>query len=168
MGEAGEMKISIVATVSSVALLLALAGSACGSAATTGTASSAGRLLTYREEGGIGGPRPSLAVSTQGRATLRLGSCRVGYALGDPLWGKLRGALQRADLGSIVGDYPPPSGAADMITYVVRSDDGEVKIAPDPHYEAVLEQIEPLLGVLGKVVTKGRTRLPADCSGRSA
>ena len=149
------------------AIASALTGVACG-ATTTGSTAPAERLLTYREEGGIGGARPALSVSVRGRATLRLGSCTAGYALGEPLWRKLRSTLRRADLGSIAGDYPPPNGTADMITYVIRSGGHEVRIAPDPSYEAVLDQIEPLLGVLGKVVAQGEGKLPAGCRGGGA
>jgi hypothetical protein len=161
------LKTGSIVAVALVVLVASLSGIACG-ATTTSTGGSTGRLLTYREEGGIGGPRPALAVSTQGRATLRLGSCNVGYALGEPLWRRLRVALRRADLDSIAGDYPAPSGTADMITYVVRSAGHEVSIAPDPRYAAVLEQIEPLLGVLGNVVAKGRSKMLAGCAGGGA
>jgi hypothetical protein len=161
------LKIGSIVAVSLVVLVASLSGIACGATATR-TGESAGLLLTYREEGGIGGPRPALTVSKQGRATLRLGSCNVGYALGEPLTRRLRVALRRADLGSIAGDYPPPSGTADMITYVVRSAGHQVSIAPDPRYEAVLEQIEPLLGVIGNVIAKGRSKMPPGCAGGGA
>ena len=55
-----------------------------------------------------------------------------------------------------------------MITYVIRSRGHEVRIAPDPSYEAVLDQIEPLLGVLEKVVARGEEqaarRLPREAA----
>jgi hypothetical protein len=143
--------------------------SACGAAATTEQSSSqSGQLLSYREEGGIGGPRPSLAVSKRARATLRLGGCRTSFTLGARLWRRLRAALKSADLGSIAGSYPPPSGSADTITYVIRSGGHEVRISPAPEYEEVLAQLEPLLEVIGKVVAVGKRRLPSSCSSNRA
>ena len=156
-----------IAIVALAALLPSLAGTACGAAASD-TGPRPGRLVTYREEGGIGGARPSLIVSMTRKATLSLGSCDATYTVGEPLWRNLRGALRRADLGSIAGVYPPPTGAADFITYVVGSRGHEVRISPDPRYDAVLDQIEPLLGALEKVVARGQTKLPADCPGSTA
>jgi len=152
-----------------IAVLAALAptfgASACGAAETTTEPSSqSGRLLSYHEEGGIGGPRPSLAVSKQARATLRLGGCRTSFGLGTRLWRRLRAALKGADLGSVAGDYPPPNGSADMITYVIRSGGHEVSISAAPEYEEVLAQLEPLLEVIGEVVVVGERRLPPGCS----
>jgi hypothetical protein len=143
--------------------------SACGAAgATEQPSSSLGRLLSYREEGGIGGPRPSLAISKRARTTLRLGGCRASFILGTRLWRRLRTALKGADLESIAGDYPPPSGSADAITYVIRSGGHEVRISPAPEYEEVLAQLEPLLEVIGKVVAAGKRRLPSGCSSSRA
>lgn len=162
-----KAKSGSIAIVALAALVPAFAGAACG-ATRIDTQAQVSRLVTYREEGGIGGPRPSLAVSTGGKAELRVGGCHAEYTVGEALWRKLRGALQRADLGSIAGDYPPPGGAADMIIYLVRSEGHEVRIAPDPRYETVLVQIEPLLGALQKVVAQGRSKLPAGCLGGGA
>jgi hypothetical protein len=156
---------SSIAIAALAALVPSLCVSACGASETTAQPSSqAGRLLSYREEGGIGGPRPSLVVSKQARATLRLGSCSTSFGLGTRLWRRLRATLKGASLGSIAGDYPPPKGSADMITYVVRAGGHEVSIAPDPRYEQVLAQIEPLLAVLGQTVAKGKRKLPAGCA----
>jgi hypothetical protein len=150
-----------------VALALSAAASACGASgrSTVGSADP-GPLLTYREEGGIGGPRPALAVSTGADAALRLGHCRATFKLGRPRWRHLRSALRRADLGSIAGSYPPAGGSADAITYVVRSGGQEVRVAPAPlpRNEAVLAQLEPLLEVIGRTVASGERRLPSDCA----
>lgn len=157
---------SSVAIVVLAVLALTFGASACGAAGATTeqTSSHSGRLLSYREEGGIGGPRPSLTVSKQARATLRLGGCSTSFDLHTRLWRRLRTALKTADLGSIAGDYPPPSGSADMITYVIRSGGHEVSISPAPEYEEVMAQLEPLLEVIGKVVAAGKRRLPSGCS----
>ena len=70
------MKSSSLAIAVLAALVPTFGASACGAAETTTEPSSqSGRLLSYREEGGIGGPRPSLAVSKQ--------------APGDPVAGRL-------------------------------------------------------------------------------
>lgn len=152
--------------VAVVALVPVLGSSACGAAGESAGSSYPGRLISYREEGGIGGPRPSLTVSKQKRATLRLGSCGTRFKLQPPLWQRLRVALEKANLVSIAGDYSPPEGSADVITYVVRSDGYEVSIAsaPLPQYEAVLAQLDPLLEILGRTVATGKRRLPAVCA----
>jgi hypothetical protein len=160
MMSAGGLTVAVV-----VALVPSLGTSACGAAGEPSESSShPGPLLSYREEGGIGGPRPSLAVSKQALATLRLGDCSASFGLGSRLWRRLGAALRSVDLPSIAGNYPPPDGSADMITYVVRSGGNEVRIAPDPRYEKVLAQIEPLLAVLGQTVARGNRKLPASCA----
>lgn len=152
--------------VAVVALVPTLGSSACGAASESAESPHPGRLVSYREEGGIGGPRPSLTVSKQKQATLRLGSCGTRFRLRSPLWRRLRVALENANLASIAGDYPPPEGSADVITYVVRSDGHEVSIAsaPLPGYEAVLAQLEPLLEILGRTVAIGKRRLHPGCA----
>jgi hypothetical protein len=158
--KAGSAAIAVLA-----ALAPSLGASACGTASEpAGSSSKASPLLSYREEGGIGGPKPSLLVSKRARAMLQMGGCSIGFGLQRRLWGRLRAALKRADLPSIDGDYPPPSGTADVITYVVSSAGNEVRIALDPQYEKVLAQIEPLLTTLGQVVARGERRLPASCA----
>jgi hypothetical protein len=161
MMKAGSLTVAVV-----VAAVPCLGNSACGVAGGQAESSShPGLLLSYREEGGIGGPRPSLTVSKQARAKLRLGTCGTGFKLQPPLWRRLRAALESANLPSIAGDYPPPEGSADVITYVVRSDGHEVSIAPAPlpEYETVLAQLEPLLKILGRTVATGKRRLPPGC-----
>jgi hypothetical protein len=150
-----------------VTLVPSLGTSACGAAGGPAESSShPGLLLSYREEGGIGGPRPSLTVSKQARATLQLGGCDTSFGLGPRPWGRLRAALKDAALASLAGDYPPPNGSADMITYVVRSSGKEVSIAPAPlpETEEVLAQLEPLLQILRKTIASGERRLSSDCA----
>ncbi len=162
MVRAGGLTVAVV-----VALAPSLGASACGAAGESSESSShPGPLLSYREEGGIGGPRPSLTVSKQAWATLRLGTCGTGFKLQSRLWLRLRGALERADLASTAGEYPPPEGSADVITYVVRSDGHEVSIAPAPlpEYEAVLAQLEPLLEIIDRILAIGKWGLPPACA----
>lgn len=160
-----RVKASSVAIAVLAVLATSLGASACGAASEpAGSFSKIGPSLKYREEGGIGGPKPSLLVSKRARAMLQLGGCSIGFGLQRRLWSRLRAALRQADLPSISGDYPPPSGTADVMTYVVSSAGNEVRIAPDPQYEKVLAQIEPLLAALGQVVARGERRLPARCS----
>jgi hypothetical protein len=157
---AGRLAVAVVAVVPS------LGSNACGAAGESAESSHPGLLISYREEGGIGGPRPSLTVSKQARATLRLGACSTGFKLQPRLGRRLRAALESADLASIAGNYPPSEGSADVITYVVRSDGHEVSIAsaPLPEYEAVLAQLEPLLEILGRTAATGKRRLPPGCA----
>lgn len=159
-------------TVAALAtLVLSTAASACGTPGrSTVPAVDHGLLLSYREEGGIGGPRRALIVSAGPDARLRVGRCHTAFRLGRPRRRQLRSALRRAHLGSIVGTYPPAGGAADVITYVVRSGGHEVRVAPAslPGNEAVPAQLEPLLEVIGKAVARGERRLPPDCASNRA
>jgi hypothetical protein len=160
-----RVKASSVAITALAALAASLGATACGAASEpAGSFSKIGPSLKYRVEGGIGGLKPSLLVLGRARAMLRLGGCSLGFGLQRRLWSRLRAALRRADLRSISGDYPPPSGTADVVTYVVSSAGNEVRIALDPRYEKVQAQIEPLLAALGQVVARGERRLPARCS----
>jgi hypothetical protein len=130
------------------------------------SSSSDARLLSYLEEGGIGGPRPSLTVSKRARASLRLGPCSTSFGLRPGAWRRLRAALTEADIPAVAGEYPPPKESADEITYVVRSGGHEVRIAPAPlpENEKVLAQLEPLLTILGRTVASGQRRLPPGCA----
>lgn len=150
-----------------VALVSSFGSSACGAGGEPAESSShPGLPISYHEEGGIGGPRPSLVVSKRARVTLWLGGCSTSFGMSARLWRRLRAALKDADLASVAGDYPPPSGSADMITYVVRASGEEVSIAPAPlpEYEEVFAQLEPLLEILRGTVAAGKRRLPPDCA----
>ena len=122
-------------------------------------------VVSYRQEGGIGGPRPSLLVSRGLRATVTLGRCTAEFALQSGAWHRLRAALREADMHAIAGDYPPPKGAADEITYVIKASRNTVRIAPapQPEYEEVMRHLRPLLKVLDKTVSIGERRMPPSC-----
>ncbi len=132
-----------------------------GSAASSRT----GVFVSYRQEGGIGGPRPSLVVSKGRQARVTLGRCTAKLALRPPAWRKLRVAVRDADIQAIAGDYPPPAGSADEITYVIRTRAGRVRIArsPEPRNEEVMRQLEPLLKALTGLVSAGERRMPSSC-----
>jgi hypothetical protein len=123
-------------------------------------------LVTYRQEGGIGGPRPSLIVSKDRRARVTLGGCSERFALRRGQWNVLREALEHAHLHAIAGDYPAPEGYADTITYVIRAGGERVRIAlPQPGNEEVMRDLRPLLKALNKTVSAGERRMPSSCGG---
>ena len=122
-------------------------------------------LVSYRQEGGIGGPRPSLVVSKDRSARVTLGRCTAKFALQSAVWSRLRAALRGARLHAIAGDYPPPKGSADAITYVIKAGRSTVSIAPspEPENEEAMRDLRPLLKVLNKTVSAGKRRMPASC-----
>jgi hypothetical protein len=124
-----------------------------------------GLLVVYRQEGGIGGPRPSLLVSTDRRAKVRLGSCTARFRLRQEPWRRLRSGLGHADLEAVAGNYPPPPGSADAITYVIKARAGTVRIAPapEPRNEEVMRDLGPVLKALNGVVSAGERRMSPSC-----
>jgi hypothetical protein len=152
---------SAVLAVGAAALLLALLISF-SDASSSGNS---GTLITYRQEGGIGGPRPSLVVSADRRAKVTLGSCGTRFTLRRGAWRELRAAIKGTDIHGIAGNYPPPPGSADMITYVIRTPGGTVRIAPnpEPRNEEVMGELGPLLKVLDATVAVGQRHMPASC-----
>jgi hypothetical protein len=122
-------------------------------------------LVSYRQEGGIGGPRPSLVVSRDRSARVTLGRCTAKFALQPAAWSGLRAALRGAHLHAIAGDYPPPKGSADVITYVIKAGRNTVRIAPapKPENEKAMRDLRPLLKVLNKTVSAGKRRMPSSC-----
>ena len=122
-------------------------------------------LISYRQEGGIGGPRPSLVVFKDRRARVRLGGCAARFELPLGAWSRLRAALRGAHLHANAGDYPAPRGSADLITHVIKTRGGVVRIAlPQPEHKDVIRDLRPLLKVLDKLVSTGERRMPASCT----
>ncbi len=123
-----------------------------------------GVLVSYRLEGGIGGPRPSLVVFKNRRARLTLGGCTAKFALPPAAWSKLRAALKGAHLHAIAGNYPAPKGSADVITYVIKARGEVVRIAPpQPEHKRVMRDLRPLLNDLNKLVSAGKRPIPSHC-----
>jgi hypothetical protein len=123
-----------------------------------------GVLVSYRQIGGIGGPRPSLVVSKDRRAKVTLGACTTKFALSPAAWSKLRAALRGAHLRAIAGNYPAPKGSADMITYVIKAGGEVVRIAPpQPEHKKVMRDLRPLLKALNRTVLAGERRMPSSC-----
>jgi hypothetical protein len=175
--EAGKKKVKLTLTRKGRRTLrrlrsvrLSIAGKATTAAGETATRRVALTLprhrvvVRYRHEGGIGGPRPSLVVSTDRRATVTFGRCRARLALRPRAWSRLGAALRAADLRAIAGDYSA-RGVPDALTYVVKAGRYTVRIAPGarPEYEAVMRDLKPLLEVLDKTVSAGKRRMPASC-----
>jgi hypothetical protein len=124
-------------------------------------------LVSYNQEGGVGGPRPSLVVFKDRRARVTLGGCEAKLALRPPAWRRLRAVLRRAHLRALAGDYPAPVGSADLITHVIRSRTGTVRIAlPQPERSEVARSLRPLLGALEGLASAGERRMPSSCAQR--
>jgi Putative Ig domain len=123
-----------------------------------------GVLVSYRQEGGIGGPRPSLVVFKDRRARVTLGRCTAKFDLRPRAWSRLRAALKDAHLHAIAGNYPAPKGSVDVITYVIKAGGEVVRIAPpQPEHKEVMRDLRPLLKVLNKLVSAGERRMPPSC-----
>lgn len=122
-------------------------------------------LVSYRQEGGIAGDGPSLVVSKDRRARVSVGDCTARFKLKRGAWRAMRAAIRDARIRTIAGDYPPPDGAADMITFVVETRAGTVRIAPaaQPANEDVMRKLRPLLKVLNKTVAAGERRMAPYC-----
>jgi hypothetical protein len=121
-------------------------------------------LVSYRQEGGIGGPRPSLVVFKDRRARVTLGGCTAKFSLRPADWSRIQAALRGARLHAIAGNYPAPKGSADMITYVIKAYGEVVRIAPpQPEHKEVMRDLRPLLKVLNKLVSAGERRMPSSC-----
>jgi hypothetical protein len=121
-------------------------------------------LLSYRQKGGIAGPRPSLVVSKNRWARVSQGGCTARFRLQPGAWRGLRAALRRARIGSIAGDYLPQRGA-DIITYVIRAHAGTVRIAPGagPQGDEAMRKLGPLLKALDRTVSAGERRMAPSC-----
>jgi hypothetical protein len=120
-------------------------------------------LVTYREEGGFGGAKGALIVSDRGQATATLGRCATRFHLDAVLWKSLKATLKQTNMHAIAGNYPPPPGSADEITYVitvrrdtVRTSAGTNGVIPPP-------KLKPLLTVLGKTLSAGERRMARSC-----
>lgn len=122
-------------------------------------------LISYRQEGGIGGPRPSLVVFRDRQARVRSGGCTAKFELRRNAWRRLHAALRTARLRANAGTYPAPKGSADLITHVVKARGGVVRIAlPQPEHKDVMRDLRPLLKALSKLISAGEHRMPASCS----
>jgi len=121
-------------------------------------------VVSYRQEGGIGNPRPSLVVLGYRWARVTLGRCKSKFRLPRPAWQRLRVALRKADIPAIAGNYPPQRGA-DLITYVIKTRAGTVRVTPasQSDNEDVMRALRPLLNVLDRTVSAGERRIPPTC-----
>jgi hypothetical protein len=123
-----------------------------------------GVLVSYRQEGGIGGPRPSLVVFKNRRARVMLGGCTAKFALGPVAWRRLRTALRGAHLHAIAGDYLAAKDSADAITYVIKAGGDMVRIAPpQPQHKDVMHDLRLLLKALNRTVSAGKRQMPSHC-----
>jgi hypothetical protein len=121
-------------------------------------------LISYRQEGGIGGPQPSLVVFKDRRVRVSLGDCAAKFELHQKAWSRLGAALRGAHLHANAGDYPAPQGSADLITHVIKVRGNVVRLAlPQPGHKDVIRDLRPLLKALNKLVSAGQRRMPLPC-----
>lgn len=159
------------ARLAAASFLLALALSVSIAAVSNASAHDArasarsGTLVAYRKEGGIGGPHPSLAVSTMGWAVVSNGRCEARFELGPKRWRHLRATLADADIPSIAGSYSPPPKGADFLIFYIRAGVDFVRIPAMPREEdeEVLAQLEPLVRTIRKIVPEGVQRVSDSC-----
>lgn len=156
------------AFMAALATSLAAGGCSAGSEP-AGSSTSGAHTLYYRQEGGLGRPRPSLTVAGS-QVSLTLGACSTNFTLRSEARKRLQAALDDADIPALAGNYPPAKGSADAITYVLRSDGHEVRIAPAPlpENERVWARLRPLLSALARAAVEGERRLSPSCLGGNA
>ena len=144
---------------------------ACGSGdLDESTRGGARTLVAYSREGGIRFQSSTLVVKTKGFATMvGFDGCTTRFRLGARSWGRLRRALEQADLSTLAGDYPAPSGAADVITETVVVGGDAVRIGDFASLPVRAQrELAPLLGVLGEARAEGARRARPPCEhGRS-
>lgn len=142
--------------------VLALAAALPACAASPASSARSRTLVTYREEGGLGGPRGSLIVSAHRRAMVTVNGGRVPvtrhlarFRLSASLWRRLRATLRRAGMHALAGNHLPPTPIPDAITYVVSAGRNTVRTSDG----AIPRRMEPLLEVLRRIVAIGERRL---------
>jgi len=123
-------------------------------------------LISYRQEGGLGGPRPSLVIFKDHRVKVRLGECTASFGLRRKAWRALQAAIRGAHLRANAGTYPAPKGSADLMTHVVKARGDVVRIAlPQSEHKDVVRDLRPLLRALSKLASAGKRQMPASCRG---
>lgn len=142
------------------ALVLVLV-SACSDGSRDETAKGgADPLVSYGREGGIRFQSSILVVSREGDATLRSEGCTARFRLGAASWRRLRKGLKRTELSALAGDYPAPSGAADVITETIVVGRNMVRIGDSSSFRGnARQELAPLLGVLGEILAEGERHL---------
>lgn len=147
------------------ALLLASAALLLGAPAGLGgapasAAGGGGALVGYAEEGGLGGPRASLAVSAHRHVTVTLAGGRtssaprtVRFRLDPTTWSALRSALKRADLNALA-KRPATRPYPDAITYVITAGHETIRASDG----AIPRKLQPLLGIMRRIVKLGEQR----------
>lgn len=139
--------------------------SACGDGGQAETVEGKERtLVSYGREGGIRFQSSSLTVSIGGEATVRSGGCTVRFRLEAVLWRRLQQALEGTDFAVLTGDYPPPAGAADLISEEIVAGRNAVRIGDFASLTAqARRELEPLVGVLGEVLGKAESHQSTAC-----
>lgn len=122
-------------------------------------------LVTYKEErGGIKFRFTSLIVSTDRQAIVRFEGCLVRVHLNAVLWKRLKVALKQTNLHTLAGDYVPATPHADESTWVITVGRDRVRITDFSIPHELRVKLEPLLNILGEVLSVGKRDMPQSCS----
>jgi len=124
-------------------------------------------LVAYqKEDGGIVFRHTSLVVSTHGQATVRFERCLQRFHLGASLWKKLKAALKQTNVHALAGNHAPATPRADESTWVITVGHDRVRIHGFAIPQELRVKLEPLLKILGEVVSVGERHIPQSCSSK--
>jgi hypothetical protein len=121
-------------------------------------------LVSYSREGGIRFQSSALTVSIGGEATVRSEGCMVRFRLEAVLWRRLQQALEGTDFAALAGDYPPPAGAADLISEEIVVGRNAVRLGDFASLPAqARRELKPLVGAFGEILGKGESHQSTAC-----
>lgn len=156
-----------VAIAAAAALALVPPG-ALGATSRPATARSQSRaLVTYTEEqGGVAFRLTSLVVSADRQATVRFERCEQRSHLSAGLWKRLKVALRQTNLHAVAGDHVSTTPGAEESTWVITVGHDTVRMASPSIPPELRAKLEPLLKVVGEVITGGERHMPQSCSSK--
>jgi hypothetical protein len=156
----------VIAAASALALVpTTSAGSGVHTYATAASQSST--LVAYKEEqGGIVFRSSSLKVSTHSNATVRFEGCVKAFHLDATSWKKLKAALKQTSVHALAGNHGPATPQADETTWVIVVGHDTVRTRAFSIPPELRVKLEPLLKVLGEVLSVYERRLPRSCGSK--
>jgi hypothetical protein len=153
--------------VAALALALASAHAFGGSNKPAAANTQSHTLVAYTEEqGGVLFRLASLTVSTRGQATVRFEACVQRFHPRTALWRKLKAAVKQTNVHALAGNHVPATPRADASTWVIVVGRDWVRITAPSIPPALRVKLEPLLNVLGEVLSIGERRMPQSCSSK--
>lgn len=124
-------------------------------------------LVAYTEEqGGAVFRLASLTVSTRGQATVRFEACVRRFHPRAALWRRLKVAVKQTNVHALAGSHVPATPRADESTWVIAVGHDRVRITAPSIPPELRVKLEPLLKVLGEVLSIGERRMPQSCSSK--